>query len=339
MHSVSRRLAWRIGAALACSTCLLAAAGPESARTAVPSTVTSVSGSAYGYYLSVSLFGGPADTRGPAPSVTLPSSGGGPFTATSASATAQVGPAIFFSSGSLQVSTQGTTGVGGSATSSTDIMNVNSSGQEVFTASRVQSSCTASESGSSGSTTITNGVLRTSEGNPNVSGDEVYVNIPTNPAPNSAYNGQNESVGDSFQYIFNEQTVNPDGSLTVYAAHQRLLGPTAVGDLYIGKAACGVTSAATAVALRSFTATAVRAGALLRWRTATEIAIAGFDLYRVADGTRVKVNRRLIPAHGRGRYSRLDRGAPAGKSVRYWLDAVSLDGTRTRYGPAALTQT
>ncbi len=32
--------------------------------------------------------------------------------------------------------------------------------------------------------------------------------------------------------------VNPDGGLTVYAAHEYLIGPTAIGDLYLGKVNC-----------------------------------------------------------------------------------------------------
>ncbi len=36
-------------------------------------------------------------------------------------------------------------------------------------------------------------------------------------------------MGDPFEYIFHKQVTNPDGSITVYAAHQRLSGPT-VGD-------------------------------------------------------------------------------------------------------------
>ncbi len=50
-----------------------------------------------------------------------------------------------------------------------------------------------------------------------------------------------EGVGDSFRYVFNEHVRNLDGSLTVQAAHLYLLGPTAVGDLFIGTVECGVT--------------------------------------------------------------------------------------------------
>ena len=203
-----------------------------------------VTGGAFGYYSKVSLFGGPAEERGPAPTVRLPSGGSAePITATAPSGEAVYGPATIFSSGQLDVSTQGTTGPGGSVASSTKVVNVNRSGDEVFTAAEVASTCNASEAGLSGTTTITGGTLRTSEGDPNVEGDDTVVAIPTNPAPNTSYEGQLETVGDRFRYVFNEQVKNPDGSITVYAAHQYLLGPTAVGDLFIGKAECGVTGA------------------------------------------------------------------------------------------------
>ena len=39
--------------------------------------------------------------------------------------------------------------------------------------------------------------------------------------------------------MFNEQIANPDGSITVNAAHEYLLGPTAVGDMVIGSSTCG----------------------------------------------------------------------------------------------------
>ena len=209
--------------------------------------VTAVTGSAFGYFSSVSLFGGPPGIRGPNPAVVLPAAGSAsPITATVPIGLVQYGPAIFFSSGPITVTTQGTIGPAGSATSTANIMNVNTSGQEVFTASNVASTCTATESGTSGSTTIIGGTLRTSEGNPNVEGDETIVVIPTNPAPNTAYNGTFETVGDRFRYVFNEQIVNPDGSLTVNAAHLYLLGPTAVGDVIIGQSRCGVTAAPTA---------------------------------------------------------------------------------------------
>lgn len=209
------------------------------------SDVSAVKGSAFGFQSSVGLFGGAAQARGPAPTVSLPATGSAtPITSTAPSSSAQYGPAIIFTSDQVEVSTRGTTGAGGSVTTATKIANVNKSGQEVFTSSEVTSSCTASESGVSGTTTIANGKLVTSEGNPNVDGDETTVALPANPAPNTTINGAIETVGDTFRYVFNEQTVNADGSITVNAAHQYLLGPTAVGDLIIGQAVCGVTATA-----------------------------------------------------------------------------------------------
>jgi len=71
------------------------------------------------------------------------------------------------------------------------------------------------------------------------------VLVPVNPAPNTTFEGHIHigNVTDSFRYVFNEQVVNPDGSLTVSAAHESLLGPLAVGDLFIGRSECGVTAA------------------------------------------------------------------------------------------------
>jgi hypothetical protein len=234
------------------ATVLLIGAGQGPAH----ADVTTVKGSAYGYYLNVTLFGSAQPPVGPTPTVTLPASGSAsPITATAPTGSATAGPATFFTSGPLNVSTQGTTGAPGSVTSSTNIQTVNTSGQEVFTAASTSSTCTASESGVTGSTTITSGTLQTDSGyDANGDGDytdagehrPVNVTLPANPAPNTSYNGHIHvgSSTDNFRYVFNEQTVNPDGSITVNAAHEHLLGPTAVGDLIIGQSVCGVAPTA-----------------------------------------------------------------------------------------------
>ncbi len=222
-------------------------------RTLLATTVTAVSGSAYGFFSNVGLFGGPPSTRGPAPTVTLPPGGSAvPITATATTGSAIVGPGRFFSSGPLNVSTQGTIGPDGSVTSSTSITNVNTSGVEVFTASNVASTSTAYKAGVSGSTTITNGTLQIDSGfDSNDDGDftdpgdhpPLSVSVPTNPAPGTTFDGHVHTGGtsDFFRYVFNEQVVNPDSSLTVNAAHQYLLGPVAIGDLIIGQSVSGVT--------------------------------------------------------------------------------------------------
>jgi len=94
----------------------------------------------------------------------------------------------------------------------------------------------------------------------------------------------------------------------------------------------------TAATFRGLSATASSAGTLLRWRTAFEVNLLGFNVYREAHAKRTRINRRLIAAAGRGRYSFLDRKAPTRPSVRYWIQTVNLDGSRTWYGPARVTR-
>jgi len=275
---------------------MVALAGPASA------SVTTDTGSAFGYQLKVSIFGSSVNTRGvgqvvctspnvPAgcvpsaqaaaavsPLVTLPSAGSPTITAAATTMSGVLTPAEFFSTGAVTVNTQGTIGASGSVTSSTSIANVDRNGSESFgygpldastlypknptgLSTSVSSSCTASPSGNSGSTTITNGQLELDNGlDPMTPVGElgtymdlpgtntgahppVRVIVPTNPLPNTTYNGHIEVNGqqDFFKYVFNEQVTNADGSLTVYAGHEYILGPTAKGDLYFGKSQCGVS--------------------------------------------------------------------------------------------------
>ena len=244
---------------------VLATAAAAVLGVATPSSadVSEVQGSAFGYYSEVSLFGGPSNRRGfgqtttpgcnvsdpkcapttaESPSVELPPTGGSESATDPDGATARYGPATIFSSGAQDVTSQGTTGPGGSVITTATINAINTSQQEVFTADRASSTVTASEAGVSGAAEIINGTVQTSEGSCDVEGDETIVPVPANPEPNTVITGQLECVGDSFRWVFNEQVTNPDGSLTVYAAHMELLGPTAVGNLFIGKSTSGVTS-------------------------------------------------------------------------------------------------
>lgn len=213
-------------------------------------TATEVRGSAFGYRSSVSLFGGPPSDTGPTPTVTLPSAGSAsPITATAASGSARSGPATFFSSGRVNVGTRGTTGSTGSVTSSVSIESINTSGQEVFTASNLAGSCTASESGVNASTTITGGTLKLDSGDDDPTNSipdhpPVDVIVPTNPVPDLSYEGHTHpgNTSDNFRYVFNEQVTDSDGSVTVNAAHEYLLGPTAIGDLLTWQSVCGVTT-------------------------------------------------------------------------------------------------
>jgi hypothetical protein len=113
---------------------------------------------------------------------------------------------------------------------------------------------------------------------------------------------------------------------------------------FCGEAGCpytlDVTGSGIAVAarFRSLSAVATGNGALVRWRTASEVDALGFNVYRAVQGRRVRVNPRLIPARGARAYSFLDRKAPHAKSLRYWIQLVNFDGSRSWYGPARVAR-
>jgi hypothetical protein len=88
----------------------------------------------------------------------------------------------------------------------------------------------------------------------------------------------------------------------------------------------------TAVTLASFRGTATRRGVDLRWRTASETRILGFNVWRFADGKGVKVNRSLVNAQDRATgttYRIIDRSARPGVTYTYRVQAVGWDGKRT----------
>ena len=205
------------------------------------------SGSACGYFTNIGLFGGPSSLRGcgqtvppgdersASPSVALPPEGSGPAVVAEDDdgAVAQYGPAIVFGgkppaevSGPMKVSTRGKRSVTSSA-------EVRSFSAGPFTADAVRSTCTASESGTKASTTVTRGVLvlaSDAEGNPTKS-----EKVPSKPPANYTRKGVN-SAGDRFRAVINEQKVGRDGTITVTAVHLYLLGPTAKGDVVVAQA-------------------------------------------------------------------------------------------------------
>jgi hypothetical protein len=94
-----------------------------------------------------------------------------------------------------------------------------------------------------------------------------------------------------------------------------------------------------AARLRAFTASRTRFGTVLRWRTASEVRIVGFNVYRSSAGRVTRLNRRLIPAAGAAgarSYAWRDRvvRGTSSRPAAYWLEIVSADGSRVRYGPA-----
>jgi hypothetical protein len=220
---------------------VLAGLGQRSAD-ATHMTVTEVQGSAENCRGSISFFGGPPQVTQPTASVELPPGGSAtPITASDGCLVRiqfPTGPGpILLSAASVAVSTQGTTGPTGSVTSTATATDVGTDENEALQATSISAECVASESGVSGSTTVTNGTVVTDQNANTVEA------VPENPEPGFSIEGVN-GAGDRYRYVFNEQIVNADGSLTVNAVHLELLGPNATGDVILGQVVCGVTTVA-----------------------------------------------------------------------------------------------
>jgi hypothetical protein len=97
----------------------------------------------------------------------------------------------------------------------------------------------------------------------------------------------------------------------------------------------------TAVRVSGFRVVRTRAGVWLRWRTAAEVDLVGFNVYREEGSKRVRINGQLIPGvfggtAGGHAYFRLDRRAPGSTSFRYRLQAVDVNGKRSWLATATL---
>lgn len=211
--------------------------------------VTEVTGSAYGFFTSVSLFDGPAAESGPAPVVTLPAEGSAePITETAADEeSVQYGPAIIVQSTGVTVSTEGTTGPDGSVTSSAELEFDEDREEQVdpFKADSLASTCTAAESGTTGSVSLTGGTLVTST-DPDTEEPLETVDLPAEPEPNTSFTGTIDHVGDTFRLVLNEQIEEGD-TLTVNAVHLYLGEDgdgVAQGDAVLGQSVCGVSASA-----------------------------------------------------------------------------------------------
>jgi hypothetical protein len=252
---------------------LVAVAGVALAG-AVPATAqaSGLVGEAYGHYTNVSLFGGPKVPVGPDPQVALPADGSTqPVTAIdSDGATAQYGPARIFAgiwpdhvqdappSGPITVSTKGTPGPNGSVTSTVDIglfpkplpvaCDNDPPGKTSCTApggfgplpvtqgEQLHSTCTAGPNGVTGSVSFVKAVVAKST---NLNGDPTDIEpIPDKPPVGYSQTGTITNVGDNWKVVYNEQTVDADGSITVNAIHMFLLGPIAIGEQIVGHVRC-----------------------------------------------------------------------------------------------------
>jgi hypothetical protein len=97
----------------------------------------------------------------------------------------------------------------------------------------------------------------------------------------------------------------------------------------------------TAVRLRAISAAQTPRGVLVRWSVASAPRTLGFDVFRLTDRSRARVNTHAIPVRSTqlpSSYSIVDRLAPRNGRLRYEIDAVGLDGARTFLGVATLAR-
>ncbi len=94
----------------------------------------------------------------------------------------------------------------------------------------------------------------------------------------------------------------------------------------------------TQVLLSRFDVVPENGAAMIEWETDAEFGTIGFFLYRqTGDGASVRVNQQVLPglltAPQGGVYRYLDRTAPTGVRLQYYLEEIEADGARRRYGP------
>ena len=211
-------------AALACLAASVLTAAPASAD------VTSASGGAFGESIDVTPLNLLRVTSGPVPEVSFtdPSDGPGPHTDQLAGVTTVGLLGNVATLGVMNVRTERTGQLNthfAETTSSASVADANLLGGRV-TATLIESTCTATSEGVSGSTTLLNA---------NVLG---IGPIAANPGPNT------EILIPGARIVLNEQIVDRSGqtnAITVNAVHVYLLEPLGSGEIIIAQSRCSVT--------------------------------------------------------------------------------------------------
>jgi hypothetical protein len=99
----------------------------------------------------------------------------------------------------------------------------------------------------------------------------------------------------------------------------------------------------TAIELSSFTAIPGNSQVTIKWETATEIDISGFNLYHseLEGGPYVQINGSIIPTEGSSTqgatYEFIDTNVQNGKTYYYKLEDIDQNGVSTMHGPVSAT--
>lgn len=94
----------------------------------------------------------------------------------------------------------------------------------------------------------------------------------------------------------------------------------------------------TPVRVRTFTATRNGAAVTLAWRTASEVDVLGYNVWRYGKVGLRKVNPKLVAAKALRSYRVIDRTAKKAAASSYRLQVVSIDGSRSWAGSARLSR-
>jgi hypothetical protein len=99
----------------------------------------------------------------------------------------------------------------------------------------------------------------------------------------------------------------------------------------------------TLVTMRSLHAARTKAGVAVRWRTAADAGVLGFNVYRENQTrSRVRLNRGLIPISSGSAghaYRFVDKRAPGAGTLRYWIEEVDVKRHDSQWhGPITVRQ-
>jgi subtilisin-like proprotein convertase family protein len=181
--------------------------------------------------------------------------------------------------------------------------------------------------------------------------DAAAAALPDNPAAASPCTSGTYKPS-NFNTLENLPAPAPASNATVSLANFNGSSPNGTWSLYVnddlsadvGRFATGwsveiTTDVPTAVEMAGLRATPTAGGVAVRWRTASEATLAGFNVYRGAK----KLNRTLIPAKASGTargasYSFVDRSAPLHGTLAYRVELVRTNGARVHGAATTLAR-